>query len=103
MQSWNHSRLAPSLFSQSRKLGKGKANVSSFPVSSKLIADDEIDLGGGASLESHGFTLFSITKTVSSYSCSLHKELTSYYPLSEQKQSSLHYFVKLHSLQQGGI
>ena len=47
----NQSRLTPSLFRQWKKsgkgkLGKGKAKyVSSFTVSSRLITDDEIDLG----------------------------------------------------------
>ena len=43
-------RFAPSLFRQSKKFGKGKirqgkSEISSFTVSARLIADDEIDLG----------------------------------------------------------
>ena len=35
-------RLAPSLFRQWKKLGKGKLGIT---VSGRLITDDEIDLG----------------------------------------------------------
>ena len=42
-------RLAPSLFRQSKKIGKGKIrngeSESLFTVSGRLITDDEIDLG----------------------------------------------------------